>query len=136
MLSAYEELRLANIKRNMEHMKALGLDMAAAATRPVAQPTKKRARTEKFPQAPTRGSRRLQGEAADGDVDEEQTFMPVTVHQPLKRASREPRLTAEQAAKLDAMEEVSAGPLTDEELLAVEQAREYVDEQGGNAYCG
>ena len=130
MLSAYEELRLANIARNREQLKALGLDTAATAMKPT-QPARKRARVEKASQAPTRGSRRLQGEAADEEGEEEQTFVPRTVHQPLKRASREPRLTAAQSARLDAMEEAATGPLTDDELLAVEQAREYVDEEGG-----
>lgn len=131
MLSEYEKLRLANIARNQAVIKALGLDTAAAATKPV-QATKKRARSDKAPaQAPTRGSRRLQGEAADEEGDDETAVVPRTVHQPLKRASREPRLTADQSARLNAMEEASAAPLKDDELLAVEQAREYIDEQVG-----
>jgi hypothetical protein len=93
MLSEYEKLRLANIARNQAVIKALGLDTAAAATKPV-QATKKRARSDKAPaQAPTRGSRRLQGEAADEEGDDETAVVPRTVHQPLKRASREPYIS-------------------------------------------
>ena len=44
----------------------------------------------------------------------------------LKRAATAPRLTDEQAAKLNAMEEESAAPLTDDEVTAAKQAAEYL----------
>lgn len=130
-LCDYERKRLNNIAGNQQHLISLGIEKAAAAIKkPVTKPVMKRAR-EKAPPTKTRGSRRLQGEAADaeGEADEPQAFVPRA--QPLKRASTEPRLTAEQSARLDALEEQSAGPLTAEELEAVEYAREHLEENGG-----
>ena len=131
-LSAYEEQRLANIAANKEKMVALGLEEATAAMRP-AQPKKRPMYSERAPPPKqSRGSKRLQGEAAD-DVDDVPAAVEsmATRTDPLKRASRVPRLTAEQSARLDALEEVSAGPLNEDELQAVELAREHIDEAGG-----
>ena len=154
-LTAYEALREANIERNRRMMIALGLETEGDAPRSSFLTNKKK--TTKAPagvkrareapaaaRAPTRGSKRLAGEIAEyeggleGDVgalgaegdfinDDEDGLG--SLREPLKRASKHARLTTEQAAKLNALEEASAGPLTPDELEAIDLSYEYIASQ-------
>jgi hypothetical protein len=134
VLSAYEEQRLANMKANAQKLVALGIDKAVAEIRPTKAP--KRARAEKNPEQsrqPSRGSRRLAGEEAEFDDGGPSFFSSESLEEDvpkqvdaLARPAKKARLTAEQSAKLDKLEEASAGPLTEDELQAVDQARECI----------
>ena len=112
---------------NHQFLVESGLEAAVSGMRPKKN---KRERTTPLPRKPSRGSRRLAGEVAElNDTLEGEAFLDEDVPtqvDTLKRASNAPRLTAEQAATLDAQEEVSAGPLTEEELEAIGHAREYL----------
>lgn len=132
-LSAYEKERLANIEANKAKLVELGIDEAVTDIRAQKKPvSRKRPRDAKPPAKPTRASGRLAGEviveevsgsaaldALDALEDKAKGYLD-----PLKRASNVPRLTPEQSAKLNSLEPVSAGPLSAEELEAVELARD------------
>ena len=153
-LSAYEQERLNTIGANNQKMVELGLmtEQEAAAQAALGmdvnvKPKPKRQKKEKTdepPPRPTRGSSRLNGEAPVAGIGETGRPSPNSVlpeeqqeeeDDPLptlKAASKDRRLTPEQMKKLDSLEEVSAAPLTDEEVEAAKKAREYVrnvDEQ-------
>ena len=133
VLSEYELQRAANMEKNKAELVSLGLEDAVTACRKPKKPTALKRPREEKPREPTRGSRRLAGEAA-----EESTLDPEALDRllenderpvggdPLKRASRAARLTPEQSARLDALEETSAGPLTDEEVSNLAEVRKYI----------
>ena len=131
VLSEYELQRAATIEENKAKLVALGIHDDIAACRKPKKP--KRQREEKPTREPTRGSRRLSGEAAlepelspealEALLDDEK---PAGLGDRLKRASTAPRLTPEQSAKLNALEDQSAAPLTDEEVTDLEEVRKYL----------
>lgn len=145
-LSAYELQRLENIKENEAALRGLGLDSAAQGVRtaPVARKARKRpAETERPPPPRSSRSSRSRGPPpeftdvpADLDDRTEEGVEGTDLRnyaEPLKRPSNLPRLTAEQSAKLDGLETVSAAPLTDAEVDALRLAREdLVEQRTGN----
>ena len=131
-LSAYEQLRAANIAENKKELVALGLETDVSEMRAAAKPKAvKRPREQAPPQKPARGSRRLAGEAADAAQPESGPESPLDAADPGERKKINPsnkrRLTSEQQQLLDSLEEVaSAAPLDAEEIQAVQQLREYL----------
>ena len=125
--SAYEQERLANIARNNAKLTELGLkdDELIRTSKPQ---IKKRPRESKPVAAPTRASGRLSGAVVEElhgandaiDALEEK----LSYADPLKRASKAPRLTAEQCTKLNSLEDVSAEPLSKQELAALVLTRD------------
>jgi len=133
-LSAYELERLETMKENAAELERLGLaetarqcraaPPAVKAKRPPAKRPAKRA-----PAVPTRPrSSRLSGAPpAAPSLDEKELDALLSdkpsYHEAPKRASALPRLTPEQSTKLDALEPVVAGALTDRELRALDLAK-------------
>ena len=129
VLSEYEKQREQNIAANKARLAELGIEEAAEAvrTKPAeAKVVRKRPREPRVAPAPSRASRRLSGapeELMGLEMDDNDVPMPVIEEprgDPLKQASNRPRLTAEQMARLNSLEEVSEGPLTDAEVAGLE----------------
>ena len=132
-LSAYELERERNIAANKAELIALGIEAAVedVRTKKLRSKAQKRERQEKPPPPkPTRSSR-SQGPAQmlgaiPAELDD-RTFEgddgEIATVETLKRASRAPRLTADQMARLNLLEPVSAAPLTEADLGPLERAR-------------